>query len=92
MVPNAAIMIIAPPSVSLHPLCGKNDSVFGQIVSDLKKMLRCYCLLICGVMKHAKTGSVSKLIIVLWYETICYMGSMVGTPKYAYCFCLVCLR
>ena len=76
MVPKAVIMIIAPPSVSLHPLCGKNDSVFGQIVSDLKKMLRCYFVIL-DVMKRAKTGCVSNLMIVLWYDMICNMGSTV---------------
>ena len=45
VVPNAVIMIIAPPSVSLHPLCGRNDSVFGQIVSALKRIRN----VICGV-------------------------------------------
>ena len=77
MVPNAVIMIIAPPSVSLHPLCGRNDSVFGQIVSALKRILKCYLWFVYAVMKRAKTGCVLKLMIDLWCEMICNIGSTV---------------
>ena len=78
MVPKAVIMIIALPNVNLHPLCGKNDSVFGQIVSDLKKILRCYSVIyFYNVIKRAKTGCVLNLMIDLWYDMICNMGSTV---------------
>ena len=43
VVPNAVIIIIAPPSVSLHPLSGRNDRVFGQIASVLKRIWNVIC-------------------------------------------------
>ena len=36
--PNVVIIIMAPPSVNLHPLSGRNDRVFGQMASVLKRI------------------------------------------------------